>query len=75
MKKKSVMIALLALAGIATASAKNIVEITTSCGKTAWIDTERGTWEEVLEQIMKIDEVLCADDTDHGEEAENPEQP
>lgn len=50
--------ALLALA-ISPASAKNIVEVHTSCGKTAHIDTNRGSMEQVMEQVMLIEEALC----------------
>lgn len=55
------LVALLALA-ISPASAKrqkNIVEVHTSCGKTAHIDTSRGSMEQVIEQVMLIEEVLC----------------
>lgn len=50
--------ALLALA-ISPASAKNIVEVHTSCGKTAHIDTNRGSMEQVMEQVMLIEEAPC----------------
>lgn len=59
--KKIFLVALLALA-ISPASAKrqkNIVEVHTSCGKTAYIDTNRGSMEQVIEQVALIEEVLC----------------
>ncbi len=56
--KKFFLVALLALA-ISPASAKNIVEVHTSCGKTAHIDTSRGSMEQVMEQVMLIEETLC----------------
>ena len=47
-----------------TASAgfcKNVVPVTTSCGKVAYIDTDRTTLENTIEQVLAIDEVLCGD--------------
>lgn len=58
-KKKFFVAAALVLAASATCFAKNVVPIETSCGKIAYIDTERGTLEEVLQQVMEIDDVLC----------------
>lgn len=58
-KKKFFIAAALVLAASATCFAKNIVPVHTSCGKTAYIDTERGTLEEVLQQVLEIDDVLC----------------
>lgn len=59
MKKKFFIAAALVLAASASCFAKNVVPIHTSCGKVAYIDTERGTLEEVLQQVMEIDDVLC----------------
>lgn len=58
-KKKFFIAAVLVLAAGATCFAQNVVPIYTSCGKVAYIDTERGTLEEVLQQVMEIDDVLC----------------
>lgn len=43
----------------AVATAKNVVRVTTSCGKVAYIDTDRTTVENTMEQVMDIDRVLC----------------
>lgn len=58
MKKKLFIAVALVLVASASCFA-NVVPITTSCGKIAYIDTERGTLEEVLQQVMEIDDVLC----------------
>lgn len=58
-KKKFFIAAALVLAASATCFAKNIVPVYTSCDKVAYIDTERGTLEEVLQQVLEIEEVLC----------------
>ena len=60
MKKKFFM-ALMFIAVCGSCSASNIVEITTSCGKKAFIDTTRTTVENTLKQVEAIDEVLCGD--------------
>jgi hypothetical protein len=47
-----------------TASAgfsKNIVPVYTSCGKVAYIDTERTTTGNTAKQVMAIEHVLCDD--------------
>lgn len=58
-KKRLFIAAALVLAASATCSAKNVVPVHTSCGKTAYIDTNRGTLEEVMQQAMAINDVLC----------------
>lgn len=45
----------------AVAIAKNVVQFTTSCGKVAYIDTDRTTVENTMKQVMEIDRVLCGD--------------
>ena len=37
----------------------NVVEIHTSCGIVAHIETCRGSTEEVMRQIMEINDALC----------------
>ena len=59
MKKKFFFAAALVLVASATCFAKNVVPIHTSCGLVAYIDTERGTLEEVMQQVMEINDVLC----------------
>lgn len=59
--KKIFLVALLTLT-IVPASAKrqtNVVEVHTSCGIVAHIDTCRGSLEDVMKQVEAIDEVLC----------------
>lgn len=48
--------------------AKNVVQVTTSCGEVAYIDTDRTSLENTLEQVQEIDRVLCGDDVDTSEE-------
>ena len=47
------------LLGTLSGSAKNVVPVHTSCGKTAYIDTDRTTVENTMKQVMAIDEALC----------------
>ena len=47
------------LLGTLSVSAKNVVPVHTSCGKTAYIDTDRTTVENTMKQVMAIDEALC----------------
>lgn len=49
------------LLGTLSVSAKNVVKITTSCDKVAYIDTERGSMSQVMQQVMAIDDALCGD--------------
>lgn len=59
MKKKIfIAVCMLTVASI-SCFAKNIVPVTTSCGEEAWIDTDRGTIQETMEQVIAIDQVLC----------------
>lgn len=39
----------------------NVVRITTSCGKVAYIDTDRTTLENTVKQVLAIEEALCGD--------------
>ncbi len=64
MKKKIFIAATLIIAASASCFAKNVVPIQTSCGEQAWIDTERGTAQQVLEQIISIDQTLCPENWD-----------
>lgn len=61
MKKKVLFAATMLFAVSVSLFAQNIVQITTSCGKIAYIDTDRTTLENTLKQVMEIDEVLCGD--------------
>lgn len=58
MKKKFFVLAAILLVSTAT-FATNVVEITTSCGKKAYIDTDRTSVENTMKQVMAIDDVLC----------------
>lgn len=58
MKKKIFIVAAILLVSTAT-FAKNVVQITTSCGKKAYIDTERASIDDTMKQVMAIDDVLC----------------
>ena len=58
--KKLIVLAVMLL----TASAgfcKNVVRVTTSCGKVAYIDTDRTTLENTVRQVLAIEEALCGD--------------
>lgn len=57
MKKIFIVAALLFIAS--ASFGKNVVEITTSCGKKAYIDTDRTTVENTMKQVMEIDAILC----------------
>lgn len=59
MKKKFFIAACMLTVASISCFAKNVVPITTSCGEKAWIDTDRGTPQQTMEQIMAIDKVLC----------------
>lgn len=48
--------------------AKNVVQVTTSCGKIAYIGTNRISLENTLEQVQEIDRVLCGNDVGTDEE-------
>jgi len=41
--------------------AKKIVPVYTSCGAVAYIDMDRTTIDNTMEQIMDIERVLCGD--------------
>ena len=56
--KKALFVAAMLL-GTLSVSAKNVVPVHTSCGKTAYIDTDRTTVENTMKQVMAIDEALC----------------
>jgi hypothetical protein len=60
MKKNFFVLAAILLVSTAT-FAKNVVPITTSCGVIAYIDTDRTTIENTMQQVMAIDDVLCGD--------------
>lgn len=49
------------LLGTLSVSAKNVVPVYTSCGKIAYIDTDRTTIENTMKQVMAIEETLCDD--------------
>lgn len=66
MKKLFVVAAMLLVVGVCVA--KNVVQVTTSCGEVAYIDTDRTSLENTLEQVQEIDRVLCGDDVDTSEE-------
>jgi len=59
MKKLFVLAVMLLTASVGFC--KNVVPVTTSCGKVAYIDTDRTTLENTIEQVLAIDEVLCGD--------------
>ena len=59
MKKKILIMLAVLFTSTAVATAKNVVPVTTSCGKVAYIDTDRTTVENTMEQVMDIDRVLC----------------
>lgn len=61
MKKKIFIMAVVLLTSTAAAIAKNVVAVHASCGKTAYIDTERTTIENTMKQVMVIESVLCGD--------------
>ena len=61
MKKKIFMATVLLFSVTAASYAKNVVTVTTSCGKTAHIDTERTTIENTMKQVIEIDKALCDD--------------
>jgi hypothetical protein len=58
---KKVLFVAIMLLGTLSVSAKNVVKITTSCDKVAYIDTERGSMSQVMQQVMAIDDALCGD--------------
>lgn len=56
------LVVIVVMFSVATATfAKNIVPVHTSCGKTAYIDTDRGSAEDAIKQAEEIDRVLCGD--------------
>ena len=59
MKIKQILLVALFSLSFTSLSAKNIVPIYTSCGKIAYIDTERTTLENTEKQVEAIDKVLC----------------
>lgn len=61
MKKIFILAVMLTVASSGFARVKNIVKVTTSCGKIAYIDTGRTTVENTIRQVIDIDEVLCGD--------------
>lgn len=61
MKKILILAVMLTVASHGFAKAKNIVPVETSCGKTAYIDTNRTTMENTLKQVEAIEAVLCDD--------------
>lgn len=61
MKKKVLIMLAVLFTSTAVAIAKNVAQVTTSCGKVAYIDTDRTTVENTMKQVMEIDRVLCGD--------------
>ncbi|MCE2616004.1 MAG: hypothetical protein ACTTKN_00295 [Phocaeicola sp.] len=61
MKKKVFIMLAVLFTSTAVAIAKNVVQVTTSCGKVAYIDTDRTSAENTMKQIMEIDRILCGD--------------
>lgn len=61
MKKKVFIVLAVLFASAAVAVAKNVAQVTTSCGKVAYIDTDRTSVENTMKQVMEIDRVLCGD--------------
>lgn len=61
MKKKLFIMATVLLTSTAAAIARNVVPVHTSCGKTAYIDTDRTTAENAVKQVMLIESTLCGD--------------
>lgn len=61
MKKKFFIVATMLLVMSVGVFAKNVVQIMTSCGIPAYIDTDRTTLENTLKQVMEIDAILCGD--------------
>lgn len=61
MKKKVFIMLAVLFTSTAVAIAKNVVQVTTSCGKVAYINTERTSVEDTMKQVMEIDRVLCGD--------------
>lgn len=59
MKLKRIFGVAVALLVVGAVSAKNVVPVHTSCGKTAYIDTERTSIENTMAQIEAINRVLC----------------
>ena len=58
---KKVLFVAIMLLGTLSVSAKKVAKVTTSCGKVAYIDTERGSMSQVMQQVMAIDDALCGD--------------
>lgn len=46
---------------VSSAFAKNVVPVYTSCGEVGYIDTERTTMDNTMEQVMEIEHALCGD--------------
>lgn len=61
MRKKIFIIAAVLFTSTAAAIAKNVVPVYTSCGKVAYIDTERTTIENTLKQVQDINFILCGE--------------
>ncbi len=61
MKKKVFIMLAVLFTSTAVAIAKNVIQVTTSCGKVAYIDADRTSVENTMKQIMEIDRVLCGD--------------
>ena len=59
--KKLFLILAVAMTSSASCYAKHVVKVTTSCGEEAYIDLDRKSMPETLEQIEIIDEVLCGE--------------
>ncbi len=72
--KVSIIMFFISLAAL-TGYAKNVVPVYTWCGEIGWIDTERGTIEDVLAQAVEIEKVLCGEDGDSSEEDDQEEAP
>lgn len=61
MKKKIFIMLAVLFTSTAVAIAKNVVQVTTSCGKVAYIDTDRTSIENTMKQVAEIDRILCGD--------------
>lgn len=72
MKRLLSLIGMLALLGIHNGNA-DIVTITTSCGKVAYIDSNRTpNADEFWEQVARIEKALCTEDEDESDPIEKP---
>lgn len=71
LKMKKLLVIAVMLLGTNATFAKNVVPVYTSCGKVAYIDTERTTIENTLGQVMEIERILCGDGEDGDDGGES----